>query len=86
MTTERPSAHNLAKQTEPPPITAGAPASSELPNWMAEVRSLLGELRDLLDASGPTWYEERHHARISAAMALLERAQGESDPSGLRQL
>jgi hypothetical protein len=78
MAAQLPSVYNLPQHPQPRAITGAAQTAPESLSLATEVRSLLCELRDLLDSYGPAWYDESHHDRITAALALLRRAEGGS--------
>ena len=82
MAAQLPSVYDLSDRTEQPPMTGAAQTDPGPPKSVTDVRALLCELRDLLDAYGPLWYQESHHKRISAAVALLRQA--EDDPAAGR--
>jgi hypothetical protein len=78
MASQMPSVYDHPQHRQPLAMTSGGKKYADPPASIADVRSLLCELRDLLDAYGPVWYEETHHDRIAAAVALLGHVKGES--------
>lgn len=59
-------------------ISGAAQRNFESPASAREVRLLLCELQELLDAYGPSWYTERHHRKIAASVAFMRRVEGDT--------